>query len=440
MPGPTTTDLTMAGEPAGGPIATAAATCDRIEAADADLCAFVPEQGRRARLIAQARELAARWPAAPGRPSLYGIPVGVKDVIRVDGLPTTAGSALPPRVLAGAEAEAVRRLKAAGALIAGKTATTEFAMFSPGPTGNPRAPGHTPGGSSSGSAAAVAAGLVPLALGTQTIASVIRPAAYCGVPGFRPTRGRIPPDGVIPFAPSLDVVGCFAADAARLTRAAAVLCDDWRPAANPGRPVLGIPAGRYLDRASPVALSAFAGHVAVLSAAGYVVREAPVLDDVAEVERQLVVISRYEAAQVHASWFAEYGELYQAGTAALIRQGQGITASDYERAKAGAAAFARRLAAAAASAGIDAWLTPAATGPAPSGLASTGDPAMSVPWSLAGLPAVALPAGLAAGLPVSIQVVGAAGADELLLHWASGLESVLLQSVLLPGVDSGWSP
>jgi Asp-tRNA(Asn)/Glu-tRNA(Gln) amidotransferase A subunit family amidase len=165
-----------------------------------------------------------------------------------------------------------------------------------------------------------------------------------------------------------------------------------------------------------------------------------VLDDVAEVERQLVVISRYEAAQVHASWFAEYGELYQAGTAALIRQGQGITASDYERAKAGAAAFARRLAAAAASAGIDAWLTPAATGPAPSGLASTGDPAMSVPWSLAGLPAVALPAGLAAGLPVSIQVVGAAGADELLLHWASGLESVLLQSVLLPGVDSGWSP
>ena len=112
-----------------------------------------------------------------------------------------------------------------------------------GPTRNPRNPEHTPGGSSSGSAAAVAAGLVPLALGTQTIASVIRPAAYCGVAGFRPTRGRIPADGVIPFAPSLDVVGCFAADVAWLARAAAVLCDDWQPPAGPdARPALGHPS------------------------------------------------------------------------------------------------------------------------------------------------------------------------------------------------------
>lgn len=426
-------DLSPAGAPDGGLVATAAATCDQIEAVDADLHAFVPEQGRRARLTAQARELEARWPTAPGRPSLYGIPVGVKDVIRVDGLPTTAGSALQPQVLGGAEADAVRRLKAAGALIAGKTATAEFAMFSPGPTGNPRAPGHTPGGSSSGSAAAVAAGLVPLALGTQTIASVIRPAAYCGVPGFRPTRGRIPTDGVIPFAPSLDVVGCFAADVAWLTRAAAVLCDGWRPAANLGRPALGIPAGPYLERASRAALSAFAGHVEALAAAGYVVREVPVLDDMAEVEQLLAVISRYEAAQVHAGWFARYGGLYQQGTAELIRSGQAITARDYARAKAGAEVLAPRLAAAAAEAGIDAWLTPAATGPAPAGLSSTGDPVMSVPWSLAGLPAVALRAGLVAGLPVGIQVIAAAGADESLVYWAAGLESVLPGGLDRPG-------
>jgi Asp-tRNA(Asn)/Glu-tRNA(Gln) amidotransferase A subunit family amidase len=418
-------DPTPTGTPDGGPVATAATTCDQIEATDADLHAFLPEGGRRARLTAQARQLAGRWPSALGRPSLYGVLVGVKDVIRVDGLPTTAGSALPPQVLAGAEAEAVRRLKSAGALIAGKTATAEFAMFSPGPTRNPRAPGHTPGGSSSGSAAAVAAGLVSLALGTQTIASVIRPAAYCGVPGFRPTLGRIPTDGVIAFAPSLDVAGCFAADVAWLTRAAAVLCDNWRPAANLGRPVLGIPVGPYLERASRAALSAFAGHVATLSAAGYVVREVPVLDDMADAERLLAVISRYEAALVHAGWFGEYGELYQAGTAALIRAGQAITASDYARAKVGAGALAPRLATAAAGAGIDAWLTPAATGPAPAGLASTGDPVMSVPWSLAGLPAVALPAGLVAGLPVGVQIVAAAGADESLLYWTAGLESVL---------------
>jgi Asp-tRNA(Asn)/Glu-tRNA(Gln) amidotransferase A subunit family amidase len=418
-------DTIMARDPAGDPAATAAATCARIVAVDADLRAFLPEPGRLARLTAQAGVLADRWPTAAGRPALYGVPVAVKDVFRVDGLPTTAGSALPPQALAGEEAEAVRRLRAAGAMIAGKAVTTEFAMFSPGPTRNPRNLRHTPGGSSSGSAAAVAADLVPLALGTQTVASVIRPAAYCGVAGFRPTRGRIPTDGVIPFAPSLDVVGFFTAEAAGLARAAAVLCDDWRPGAGPPQPVLGIPAGRYLERASGEGLAAFARHVAALSAAGYLVREVPELADMDEVERLLVVITRYEAAQVHARWFADYAELYQPGTAALLRAGQAITASDYERATASAIVLARRLAEAAAGAGIDAWLTPAATGPAPAGLTTTGDPAMSVPWSLAGLPAVALPAGLAAGLPVGVQVVAAAGADEALLRWAPGLESVL---------------
>jgi len=407
-------------------VAVADATCARIAALDGEIKAFMPEPGRPARLTAEAYELAQRWPVAAGRPSLFAVPVGIKDVFRVDGLPTTAGSAVPADALVGPEADAVRRLRAAGALIAGKTATAEFAMVSPGPTRNPRHLEHTPGGSSSGSAAAVAAGLVPLALGTQTIASVIRPAAYCGVAGYRPARGRIPAEGVIPFAPSLDVVGCFAADSAGLTRAAAVLCDDWQPSAGPDtRPVLGIPAGPYLDRASPAALAAFAGQAESLAAAGYPVREVAVLSDMDQVEQLLIVITRFEAARVHARWFERYGELYQAGTAGVIAHGRTITTSDYADAVAGAAGLARRLAADAERAGIDAWITPAATGPAPYSLASTGDPVMSIPWSLAGLPALTLPAGLVAGLPVGVQVVAATGTDEMLLRWAAGLEEAL---------------
>jgi Asp-tRNA(Asn)/Glu-tRNA(Gln) amidotransferase A subunit family amidase len=336
-------------------------------------------------------------------------------------MPTQAGSALPVHELTGPEAAAVGRLRAAGALVAGKTVTTEFAMFAPGPTRNPRDLARTPGGSSSGSAAAVAAGLVPMALGTQTIASVIRPAAYCGVAGYRPTHGRIPADGVIPFAPSLDVVGCFAAEAAGLGAAAAILCDDWRAGAVPPPPVLGIPVGPYLERANPEARAAFGSHAAALSAAGYLVREVAELADMDEVEQHLIAISRYEAAQVHAQWFARYADLYRPVTAALIRQGQAIAPDEYARAMAAARVVARRLADSAAHAGIDCWLTPAAPGVAPLGLTSTGDPVMSIPWSLAGLPAVALPAGTAAGLPVGVQVVASAGADEMLLHWAVGL-------------------
>ena len=266
---------------------------------------------------------------------------------------------------------------------------------------------------------------MPLALGTQTIASVIRPAAFCGVAGYRPTHGRIPSDGVIPFAPSLDVVGCFAASAAGLASAAAVLCDGWRPSTAPP-PVLGIPVGPYLGRAAPVAQTEFAQHVAGLSAAGYVIREVPELADMDEVEQHLIAISRYEAARVHSRWFAEYADLYKPATAALIRQGQAVTQDDYEYAKTAAGTVGRRLADSATAAGIDCWLTPAATGMAPLGLASTGDPVMSIPWSLCGLPAIALPAGAVAGLPVGVQVVAATGADELLLHWATGLERALI--------------
>jgi Asp-tRNA(Asn)/Glu-tRNA(Gln) amidotransferase A subunit family amidase len=401
---------------------------DRIDRLDPAIHAFVPEPGRRDRLRSAAEAVEQAYPDAAVRPPLFGAAIGVKDVIRVDGLPTRAGARLPPEVLDGAQASVVTGLRAAGALVAGKTVTAEFAGFAPGPTRNPRELRHSPGGSSSGSAAAVVAGMVRLALGTQTVASVIRPAAYCGIAGFRPTHGRVSASGVIPFAPSLDTVGWFAPDLAGLAELALVLSVGpvgQESAAFDARPSLGVPAGRYLEFASADALAAFAVQVAALRTEGFPVREVEFPGDADEVRRTLHVISRYEMARSHERWFRTYGDLYRPQTAAVIRDGQAVSAAEYEQARRRQAAFGDRVAEVMAAERLDAWITPAATGSAPASLATTGDPAMSVPWSLAGLPALSLPAGQVAGLPVGVQCVGQHGGDWELLAAATPIERAL---------------
>ncbi|WP_406200876.1 amidase [Kitasatospora sp. NBC_01560] len=400
--------------------------CARIEQVDPLVHAFVPEPGRPARLHAEARALAGRHPDPAAAPPLYGVPVGVKDVVHVDGLPTHAGSALPPGVLAGPQAAVVDRLRAAGALVAGKTVTAEFAGSAPGPTRNPHHPAHTPGGSSSGSAAAVAVGLVPLAIGTQTVGSVVRPAAYCGVVGYRPTFGRIPVTGVIPNVPSYDTVGLFTTDLAGAALAAPLLCDDWRPAPAGPPPVLGVPAGRYLEQAGPLARQAFEEQLERFAAAGLTVRRIDLLPDIDVLTRQSRTINRFELARTHADWFARFGGLYRPETVAGIRQGRAVAPEDHAAALHAREHLRERVAGEVERAGIDLLLAPSATGPAPYGLAGTGDATMSLPWSHLGLPALSLPAGVTAdGLPLGLQVVGAAGADELLLAQAALLEGVL---------------
>jgi Asp-tRNA(Asn)/Glu-tRNA(Gln) amidotransferase A subunit family amidase len=392
------------------------AAAERVDAANEVIQAFVAEDGRRARLASQAAS------APPG--PLHGVPVGIKDIVRVDGLPTRAGSALPPEVLAGEQATVVNRLAAAGALVLGKTVTAEFAAFAPGPTRNPRNIEHTPGGSSSGSAAAVAAGMVPVAIGTQTIGSVIRPAAYCGVVGFAPTYGRIPKDGVIANAPSLDRVGLFTTDIDSAALVASVLVDDWQRV-DGGQPVIGMPTGRYLERADEEADAAFRVQVSALRSAGFTVRAIPFLSDVDDVARGLFTINRYELARTHTEWFARFADLYRPQTADMIRQGQAISEDYY----ADALEARQRLRADVHTAmdGIDVWIAPAANGPAPRGLDSTGDPIMALPWSFAGLPAVSLPVGKAAnGLPLGLQVVGRPHADEAVLAWSAHIHSALI--------------
>ncbi|WUV84623.1 amidase [Streptomyces sp. NBC_01476] len=411
-------------ETAGPAPAAIDALCDRIDALDPGIHAFVAGAesagARRARLHDELRALHGRRPLPP----LHGVPVGVKDIIRVAGLPTRGGSRLPPEVFDGPQATVVDRLRAAGALIAGKTVTAEFAILAPGPTRNPHAPDHTPGGSSSGSAAAVAAGMVPLAIGTQTVGSVIRPAAYCGVVGFKPTLHRIPFDGVIPNAPSYDTLGIFARTVAEVAAAAAVLCDDWQPAeeAARGRPVLGVPDGPYLERAGTQARAVFEGQVAALAGAGFAVRRVPLFADFARDVADLFTVNRYEAARSHAAWFPRYGALYREQSAATVRQGQAITREGYQRGLRAREAFRDRLTRATEEAGVDVWISPAATGPAPYGLDSTGDSIMCLPWSNAGWPALTVPAGRAAnGLPLGLQCVSRAGSDERLPGWAAAV-------------------
>jgi Asp-tRNA(Asn)/Glu-tRNA(Gln) amidotransferase A subunit family amidase len=319
-------------------------------------------------------------------------------------------------------------LRAQGALILGKTVTTEFAYFAPGPTRNPHNPSHTPGGSSSGSAAAVAAGLAPLTLGTQTIGSIVRPAGFCGVLGFKPSRERISRQGVIPLSASLDHVGFFASDIRTACGAAAVLFEGWGGLPDPAdSPVLGVPQGPYLEQAEPEALEHFWNVVERVASAGYRVERVSALQDLGAIVGRNQQILAAEAAQAHREWFAEFADLYHPRTAALIREGQQVSAEALEQALRGMLALRETLVGLMEAHGLDLWMAPSAPGPAPRGLESTGNPAMNLPWTHAGLPTLSLPSGFGAeGLPLGTQFIGRFGEDERLLAWGAGLERALL--------------
>lgn len=394
---------------------------------EAKLHAFVPEEGRFERLHRDAERLLARFPQPDSRPRLFGVPIGVKDIFHVDGFPTGAGSRLPPEELGGAEARVVTQLKEAGALIVGKTATTEFAYFGPAATKNPLDPAHTPGGSSSGSAAAVAAGLCPLALGTQTIGSISRPASYCGVVGYKPSYDRVSREGLIPLAPSVDHVGFFAPDVAGVERVAGVVCADWSPVYKERRPVLGIPGGGYLSRSDSDGRSFFREVCQRLDGLGYEVRRVVAMEDFEGIEVRHGAIVAAEAARVHARWFDRFRDLYHPKTALLIEEGRRISDSELDTALVGCESLRDELEGQRKAAGVDLWISPAAQGAAPHGLDSTGDPIMNLPWTHSGLPTLAIPAGAGkGGLPIGLQVAGAWWQDEQLLGWGRELERVLM--------------
>ncbi|HLO14626.1 MAG TPA: amidase [Anaerolineales bacterium] len=389
--------------------------------------AFVPEENRFERLQKEAETLASRFPDPENRPPLFGILVGVKDNFHVDGFITRAGTRLPLAEIQGSEAESVTKLKNAGALILGKTVTTEFAYFEPGPTRNPYNPEHTPGGSSSGSAAAVGAGLCPLALGTQTIGSVIRPAAYCGTVAFKPTYDRVSRTGVIPLSPSLDHVGFFAQDISIVKRVASALCKDWDESISLNRkPILGIPEGPYLASASDYALAHFNAICNSLTEAGYKLRGIRVMDDFQEVRARHDLIIAADAARVHKKWFEKYENLYSAKLTELILRGQSITDSQLQDALQGRGLFRAEITQAMNENNIDLWISPPAIGPAPKGLDNTGEPEMNLPWTQIGFPAVNIPVEKGPdGLPIGLQIIGKWNMDEEFLAWVEDIEKVV---------------
>lgn len=403
------------------------AMCDRIEVVDALVESLLPEPERRARLHAEADVLLARYPATEDRPLLFGALVGVKDIFHVDGFTTRAGTAVPPEAFAGDEAIVVTRLREQGALMVGKTVTTEFAFFEPGPTRNPHNLEYTPGGSSSGSAAAVAAGLATLAIGTQTIGSVIRPAAFCGIVGFKPTLHRIPSPGMVYFSPTIDHVGIFTQDAAGMERAASALLDNWR--ANLDMlppPSLAVPIGDYLLQTDLTALEAFEQQVQRLRDAGIRIMPIPALEAVEELYVLHRTMVAAEFARQHEPFFARYEALYRPRTHALILEGQQVSDDELASTRLNIAQLQTELSERLDNAGADAWICPSAPGPAPHGIDATGDPALNLPWTHAGMPAITLPAGYAAGgLPLGIQIVARLYKDEELLTWARNLEPLL---------------
>jgi Asp-tRNA(Asn)/Glu-tRNA(Gln) amidotransferase A subunit family amidase len=404
----------------------------RIEAREPEVQAWAfldPEHALR-----QARA-ADEW-RKRGRPlgPLHGLPAGVKDIIDTADMPTENGTVLHAGRRPRQDATLVSLLRAAGAIILGKTVTTELAVYGPNKTRNPHNLEHTPGGSSSGSAAAVADGMVPLAIGTQTNGSVIRPASFCGVYGFKPSHGLIPRTGVLVQSPPLDTVGVMAANLEDLALLAEPLMafDAKDPASRPRArpnlldalgeappvpPKLAFVRSPVWDQAEKDAKAGFAELVEALADQVEDVELPSAFQDAIELHRSVM---EADLAKSFAREYERGRDRLSARLREMIERGQEIRAVDYNRAVQRISALNAALAEVFGT--YDAILTPAAPGEAPQGLGSTGSPIFCTIWTFCGTPAVTLPLLTgASGLPIGVQLVGEKGDDARLLRTARWL-------------------
>lgn len=357
---------------------------------------------------------------------LHGIPIGIKDIIDIAGLPTRAGSKLLGGHVAEADAEVVRRLRAAGAILLGKTVTTEFACFDPPPTKNPWNLSRTPGGSSSGSAVAPALEMCLAAIGSQTGGSITRPASFCGVAGLKPTHGRLSTDGVVPLSGRLDHLGPLARTAGDLAAVYFALVagesgESFEPLAAPPR--IDVIETFFMDAADDEVRAVTRAALDRLAAAGAAIGRCelpPTFDAVHAMHRCIMAV---EAAETHCETFVKHAASYGPKVAELIQEGLNTFAVEYALALRHHDRYRDDLRRLFADGRIA--VTPATVTPAPDA-STTGDPRFNSPWSYAGLPTVSIPCGLSAGgLPCSLQFIGPAGSEGRLLSLAAWCEPIL---------------
>ncbi len=397
-----------------------------IDERDAEIHAWIRVEREAA--LARAQQLDEELANGHDLGPLHGIPVGIKDIVDVAGLPTQCGFEPFADRIAREDAAVVSLLRSAGAIILGKTVTTQFAGYDPPVTRNPWNTAHTPGGSSSGSAAAVASGMCLAAIGSQTGGSITRPAAFCGIAGCKPTFGRIPTTGVYPLAPSLDHPGPFARTIGDLTLLMDCLCglkqDNTTPVASPPR--IGRLRGWFEQDVDDEMLAAFETTLASLADSDATVTEAALPPSFDDVPQHHLTVMLFEQARTHRQTFAEFPDAYRPGFAGQIAEGSEISQTDYDASCQHQRTIKPQMDALFET--YDLLASPAALGAAPDP-STTGNPAMNLPFSYTGLPTVTFPMSLSAGgLPLGIQLAGRSLGEAALLRWGAWCEQAVNQS------------
>ncbi len=390
------------------------ACLERITEREADIGAWIYLDPDRA--LAQAKAC----DRMPSRGPLHGIPIGVKDIIATFDMPTSYGSPIYAGHQPASDAACVALLREAGAVILGKTVTTEFAMFTPGKTANPHHPAHTPGGSSSGSAAAVADGMVPLALGSQTAGSIIRPASFCGVVGYKPTHGDFPVAGIKALSQTLDTLGGFARSVEDLAMVRAALLGTPSHCSEPDSPPrLGLCRTPQWPHATPATQQALETAAQHLAAAGAEVRDLELPAAFTNLVAAQETIQVFEGMRCCAHELTRHRDQLSPKLIETLAPGVSLPYAAYADAMALAETCRRRLETVFTD--HDVLLVPSAPGEAPVGLEATGDPIFNRMWTLLHVPALNLPGFITApgGLPVGVQVIGPIGTDDRLLSIAT---------------------